>query len=207
MSSRKPRSNRRLTPVEKIDLSVAHTLAVDEERPAGKALARFAELGDQPPLALLSLGVAAVGTLRKDEKLARTGLRMLAALALTTMAKRLGKGSIDRTRPDEALENGRYCLEEGDSHDSQLRSMPSGHSAGATAVALAAARDYPNLAAAAAGLGGSILLAQLPTKNHFLSDVVAGAAIGALAAVIADALIPRFEEIRPEPAPPRLALP
>ena len=207
MPSRKPRSHRRLTSIEKIDLSVARTLALDEERPAGKVLARFAELGDQPPLALLSLAVAAAGTLRKDEKLARTGLRMLAALSITTMAKRIGKGSIDRTRPEEALENGRYCLEEGDSHASQLRSMPSGHSAGATAVAFAAARDYPKLAAPAAGLGGAILLAQLPTKNHFLSDVVAGAAIGVLAGVIANALIPPFKKIRLQPAPLRPAQP
>ena len=202
MVSSKVRARRRLTRIEKVDLAVARKLALDEDGRPGKALAAFAELGDQPPLALLSLGVAAVGALRRDARLARTGLRMLAAHSLTTMAKRLGKGTIDRTRPEEALENGRYRLEEGDSDDGELRSMPSGHSAGVTAVAIAASRDYPGLAAPAAGLGGAIMLAQLPSKNHFLSDVVAGAAIGVLAAFIADALIPRLEEIRPQPAPP-----
>ena len=166
-------------------------------------MARFADLGDQPPLVLLSAGVTLLGAVRRDERLARTGLRMLAAHSLTTMAKRLGKGSIDRTRPDEALRNGHYRLEEGDSHERRLRSMPSGHSAGSTAVAIAATRDYPEMAGLAAGLGGAVMAAQLPSKDHFLSDVLAGAAIGFMSALAAQKLIQPLREIRPERARPR----
>lgn len=203
MSSRKPRASRRLTPVEKVDLAVAGKLALDKRGRVGKAVAHFAELGDQPPLVLLSAGVAFGGLLRKDEMLARTGLRMLAAHALTTMAKRLGKGTIDRTRPGEALRNGHYRLEEGDSDEGRLRSMPSGHSAGVTAVMLAGTRDYPQLTLPAVAAGGAVMMAQLPSKNHFLSDVLAGAFIGLLSATIARELIPSYDELRPEPAQPR----
>src|SRR5688500_5032220 len=68
MSKRKkPRVSRRLTSIEQADLFVAETVALDKRSRAGKAVARFAELGDQPPLVILSLGVAAVGALRRDE--------------------------------------------------------------------------------------------------------------------------------------------
>ena len=203
MASPKPRASRRLTLIEKVDLSVAGAVALDKRGRAGRAAARFAELGDQPPMVLLSLGVTAAGALRRDERLARSGLRMLAAHSISTIAKLLGKGLVDRTRPEQALRNGRYRLEEGDSSDGQLRSMPSGHSAGTTAVAFAATRDYRQLTGPAAALGGAVMLAQLPSKNHFLSDVLAGAAIGLLAAVIARALIPPFDEVRQESARPR----
>lgn len=203
MSSRKLSARRRLTPVEKVDLSVARMAALDKRSRAGRNVARFAELGDQPPMILLSTGVIAAGALARNEKLARTGLRMLAAHSLTTMAKLLGKGLIDRTRPEETLRNGNYRLEEGTSRDGRLRSMPSGHSAGVTGVALAATRDYPTLAIPAASAGGAIMLAQLPSKNHFLSDIIVGATIGFLSAAIATAVIPRLERIRPEPDQPR----
>lgn len=204
---RKPRSKRRLTPIEEVDLFVARTVALDKRGKPAKGLAAFAELGDQPPLVLLSLGVAATGAVTRNEKLARTGLRMLAAHSLTTVAKLIGKGLIDRTRPEDALRNGRYRLQEGDSHEGRLRSMPSGHSAGVTAAVLAATHDYPEVAGPAAATGGAIMLAQLPAKNHFLSDVAAGAAIGLASAWIAQKLIPAFDEIRPEPALPRSTRP
>lgn len=201
MSKRKSTSRRNLTPVEQLDLKIARTLALDKRKAPGKQVARFAELGDQPPLVLLSLGVTAVGALRHDERLARTGLRMLAAHALTTIGKLVGKGVVNRTRPAETLRNGRYRLEEGASKDGQLRSMPSGHSAGVTALAVALAPDYPRQAAPAAAAAGAVMVAQLPSKNHFLTDIAAGAAIGVLAGGIARLLIPPQDQVR-LPAPP-----
>lgn len=202
MYSRKPRARRRLTPVEKVDLFVARKVAVDKRRRSGKLLARFAELGDQPPVTLLSIGLAGIGALRKDERLARTGLRMLVSHCLAIIAKQLGKGSVDRTRPAVAFEQGRYRLQEGDSENSDLRSMPSGHSAGVAAVAYAATSDYPRLAVPVAMAGGAVMLAQLPSKNHFLSDVLAGAAIGLITGLAARKLVPPFEAIKPEPGLP-----
>ena len=179
-------------------MAVAREVALDKRSKAGKRLARFAEVGDQPPLIAHFLAVTATGALRRDEKLARTGLRMLAAHSLTTMAKLLGKDLIDRTRPAEALRNGRYRLEKGDSRDGQLRSLPSGHSAGVTAVAMAASRDYPKVRSPSAAAGTAVMLAQLPAKNHFLSDIAAGAAIGLLSGLLAELLIPRTERMKPD---------
>lgn len=190
MSKRKTKSPKKLEPFEKVDIAVARAAALDDEKLAGKLVAGFANLGDQPPLVLLSTGVVAVGAYRRDERLARTGLRMLAAHSLAVAAKLLGKGAIDRTRPDDALEKGHYKLEEGDSKDGELRSMPSGHSAGVTAVAMAATLDYPRFAVPAAAGAGALMMALLPSQKHFLSDVAVGAALGVAAGAISRLLIP-----------------
>ena len=201
MPKREPAKRRKLTPIETLDIEVARGVALDQRKASGKQLSLFAELGDQPPLVLLSLGVAAMGAVRRDERLARTGLRMLAAHALTTVGKLIGKGLIDRTRPAEALGKGRYRLERGGSKQGRLRSMPSGHSGGVTALAVALAPDYPRQAVPAAAAAGAVMLAQLPSKNHFLSDVAAGAAIGLLAGGIARWLIPPQDQLRPPARP------
>lgn len=200
MSEQKSAKRRSLTSLEQVDIKVARAVALDQDKAPGKQVAKFAELGDQPPLVLLSLAVAGLGAARGDERLARTGLRMLAAHALTTIGKTIGKGLVDRSRPEEALGDGRYQMEKGESEEGRLRSMPSGHSAGVTAIAAALAPDFPRAAVPAAAAAGGIMLAQLPSKNHFVTDLVAGAAIGLLAGGIAYLLIPPQDEISsPEP--------
>ncbi len=190
---------RRPSPIERLDLKVARAAALDRTTPSGRWVRRFAELGDQPPLLALCGAVVAAGVMRRDERLARTGLRMLAAHSLATMAKLLGKNSIDRTRPG-ALKEKKYRLEEGDSHDGRLRSMPSGHSAGMAAVAGAIAADYPRALVPAAAISIAVMGAQLPSRNHFLTDVVAGAAVGLAATVAARLLVPAQDRLeQPQP--------
>lgn len=194
----KPKS-RRPSSIERLDLKVSRAAALDREMPPGRWMRRFAELGDQPPLLALCGAVVAAGVVRRDERLARTGLRMLAAHSLATMAKTLGKNSIDRTRPG-ALKDKQYRLEEGDSRDGRLRSMPSGHSAGSVAVAGAIAADYPRTLGPVAAISTAVMAAQLPSRNHFLSDVIAGAAIGLAATAAARLLVPvrdRHEQSQP----------
>ena len=188
---------RKLHPVERLDLDLARVSALPEGSDAQGIAKGIAGLGDQPPL-ILACGVTiAVGTLARDERLARTGLRMLAAHAFSIMAKLMVKGVVDRTRPDEALKRGRYKLEEGGSESGELRSMPSGHSAGTVAVAMAAAVDYPAARPALATGAATIVGAQLPSRNHFLSDTVAGSMIGLGAAALAAWLIPAERKVRP----------
>lgn len=114
---------------------------------------------------------------------------MLAAHSVATGIKSFIKHRVDRTRPGDAMNNARYSLEEGDSHEGRLSSMPSGHSAGIAAVATAFARDYPAAAPVAGVAGASVILAQLPAKNHFMSDLVVGTAIGVAAEVAVSALM------------------
>ena len=171
-------AHRRLHKIEKADLEIADEVAVEKQKPAGRLLAKFAELGDQPPLIALSAGVFAYGLVAGNRKLARTGLRMLAAHAVATAIKGVVKDRIDRTRPGPALGNSDYKLERGHSKDGALRSMPSGHSAGLAAVARAATREYPQLAVPAGAAAAAVAAAQLPSGNHFATDVAAGIGIG-----------------------------
>lgn len=181
--------SRKLHPVEKADLKIARKVGLDQRSAPGRRVAHFAELGDQPPMVALSLSVAGIGALRRDERMARTGLRMLTAHALSTMAKLLVKDLVDRTRPG-ALNEKPYRLEEGHSRDGRMRSMPSGHTAGAIAVGTSIGDDYPRTQAAAVLVSSAIAAAQPPSRNHYLSDIVVGGAIGLAAAGSARLLIP-----------------
>lgn len=131
----------------------------------------------------------AAGLAGGHRKLARTGLRMALAHSLATMGKAFVKDSVDRTRPGAAL-NHVYRMGKGDSRAHDLQSMPSGHSAGVVAVAGAALADFPGTAGPVVAASTTVLAAQLPSRNHFLSDVAAGSAIGLVAAGIACWLLP-----------------
>ena len=174
----KPGANRKLNKIEKADLKIADSVAIDGKGAAGRLLSKFADLGDQPPLIAISAGVFAYGLVSGNRKLTRTGLRMFAAHSVATAIKGFAKDEVDRTRPDEALDDAPYKLEAGHSEDGGLRSMPSGHSAGLAAVARAAGREYPEVAVPAAVAAAAIAAAQLPSRNHFASDVAVGVGIG-----------------------------
>jgi len=189
MSSARPKAKRRLHPIERADLAVARAAALDGRTTAARRIAALAELGDQPPLRALCVLAIAAGIARRDPKMVRTGLRMLAAHSVATGIKSFIKHRIDRTRPGDAMSNARYRLDQGDSHQARLSSMPSGHSAGIAAVAMAVAREYPSAAPVAGAAGASVILAQLPSKNHYLSDVIIGTIIGVAAEVAVSALM------------------
>ena len=189
MKKAKSPAKRALRKVEKVDLKVSRKVSISKERAVGRWTRRFAEFGDQPPLVALSLGVIAAGLAGGHDRLRRTGFRMLTAHSLSTIAKLAGKGSIDRTRPG-ALNEKAYRLEKGHSRDGRLRSMPSGHSAGIVAVAGAVASDYPRALVPVAAASFAVGAAQLPSRNHFLSDVVVGAGIGLVVAGLARWLVP-----------------
>ncbi|MES2903120.1 MAG: phosphatase PAP2 family protein [Pseudomonadota bacterium] len=184
---------RALEAVERTDQAVADTLALDGRTRAARRTSAFAEAGDQPPLIILSLAVVAAGLAGGNSRIRRTGMRMLTAHSLATLFKLAIKDRIDRTRPGARDEKG-YRLEKGSSRDGRLRSMPSGHSAGVAAVAGAIAVDYPGARVPVAIAASAIGAAQLPSKNHFMSDVVVGAILGLAAAGIARVMIPPIEK-------------
>lgn len=194
MAKGKSKSKRALHTVEGADLKVARKASIPEADPIGKSIRRFAYIGDQPPLVAISLGVIAAGLVGGHDRLRRIGFRMLTAHSLATIAKLAGKDRIDRTRP-AALNQKSYRLEQGTSRDGSLRSMPSGHSAGTFSVASAIAADYPATIVPLAVASAAVGAAQIPSRNHYLSDVVVGAVIGIAVAGLARLLIP------PEPAP------
>ena len=131
------------------------------------ALGHFASLGDQPPLRALCASVIAVGLIGGDGRLARSGLRMLAAHTLATLAKDLVKRRVDRTRPRSKGKPGKdHVPTAGRDTSKEETSFPSGHSAGAAGAALA--------------------LAQIPRCAHYPTDVGAGLAIGLAAEAAVD---------------------
>lgn len=175
--------------VERLDLAVVDQLEPWLRKRSVKALGAIGNVGDQPPLLALSSAVMIAGLIRGDRPLARAGGRMTLAHLLATVAKGVGKNHTDRTRPRRRLTNGRYEMHAGRSHDPELRSFPSGHTAGAVALARGVAREYPAGAAAAYAGAAAIGALQIPRRAHWPTDVIAGAIVGVAAELVVDRLV------------------
>lgn len=171
--------------IEHADQRVAKSLAAFRDTLPVRAAGQLSELADQPPLIVLSITTIAAGLFAHDRRLARAGTRMLAAHLLATAFKAVVKKSVDRTRPAVAERTG-YKRGKGRVDAGPLNSFPSGHTAGAFAVARAIGRDYPQAAAPALALATTVALVLIPRGKHYPSDVVAGVAIGLVAEAFVD---------------------
>ncbi len=181
--------------VEQADRDVTLKVAEHRDRPAVKAVGFLAEIGDQPQLVATSIGTSVIGLIARRPDMIRGGVRMLAAHAAATFVKSAIKSSIDRTRPAKAIEDGKARFEPGDSDDHEQTSFPSGHTAGAVAVARAAARDIDGAGAPAAVITGMVAAAQPINGKHYLSDLVVGAAVGWIAEALVSAVFDRVAPI------------
>jgi membrane-associated phospholipid phosphatase len=170
--------------IETIDLEAAEAVRELGAHPVAKGVTLVAELADQPPMIAISAATLIAGVWRRDDRMTRAGGRMLAAHLLATTMKAVVKRAVDRTRPAVAAERG-YRRGRGRDNSGPLNSFPSGHTAGALAVARAASRDYPDTTLPGAAFVATVALAQTPGGKHYPSDVAAGAVIG----VIAEALV------------------
>jgi len=139
----------------------------------------FGQAGDQLQLRTLIGGLFALGLVRGEHRLLYAAARMLVAHELATVAKRAVKDRVDRRRPRNAAKGKAVRPRKGRSKAKACNSFPSGHSAGAMAVACAFAAAYPEHRRAALTAAGAVSLAQVPTAAHYPSDVAAGMAIGA----------------------------
>jgi len=156
------------------------------ETPPVKLLSFLSEAGDQPPMLSLSGGVLALGVVRGDRRMMRAGGRMVASHLLATWIKNIVKHRVDRTRPFAAREKKDYKPKRGGDTSKEETSFPSGHSAGALAVAQAVAREYPEHRGKALAGAGLIAAAQIPRCAHYPSDVGAGLAIGWISELVLD---------------------
>ncbi len=116
---------------------------------------------------------------------------MLASHLLSTVVKSAIKARVVRTRPHLVVEGANYAMHAGEKDTHPLNSFPSGHTAGAVAVARAIARGHPDRAAAAYALATGAAVIQIPRCAHYPSDVAAGAAVG----LAAEAVVHAAEEI------------
>jgi membrane-associated phospholipid phosphatase len=167
---------------------------------AATAVEWFGKLGDQPELRTLSGMVIAGGVLGGNRRLLRAGIRMLSAHELATLGKDLIKEQFDRTRPHSAKSRREQAVKTGTRTDKTHTSFPSGHSAGAAAVARSFSRDYPEYQVPALAAAAVVAAMQVPRLNHYPTDVVAGMLLGVASEVAAN-LVVGDDEIRPAARP------
>ena len=179
--STKSRARRKPSDPEKADIAVARSAAPLRRHKAVKVLGWVSDIADQPPLITLCAATFAAGLILRDGRMARAGGRMLAAELLATKLKSLIKDRIDRTRPHVVANGGRYRAHKGNDQDGAMSSFPSGHTAGAVAVARAYAREYPEHARAAYAGAAAVGAIQIPRSKHYPADVGAGAIVGMVA--------------------------
>lgn len=163
----------------KAELAVTDALGKHRKRLPVRLLSKVSELGDQPQLRMIAGGTALAGLLLGNSRLLRAGLRMLAAHEAATFVKNVVKTRVDRTRPRAAEDHRQAKPRPGNRTAKKHTSFPSGHTAGAVAVALAYSREFPEHRGAALGVAGVVAVAQIPRCAHYPTDVAAGALIGA----------------------------
>ena len=178
IDSLSPEAPDTLIAIEQADLALAGKAGKLRKHPVVEALGTVSEMADQPPLIALSVATAITGLVLRRPTIAVAGLRMLSAHVLATAIKTRVKRTVDRTRPYVLTEEGDYAIERGGSHDPRLNSFPSGHTAGAVAVAEAVARTFPKGGWLARSWAVAIAAIQIPRCAHYPSDIAAGAAIG-----------------------------
>jgi hypothetical protein len=169
------------TGLKRLDLEFGAWAARAGRKPPMRYLARLSELADEPPLLALSAITIGAGALRHDRKVIDTGKRMLIAFAAAVAAKSTLKASVDRTRPNRLVDDQthRAALRPPKANkNDDLNSFPSGHTAGAVAIARAVGHNYPRLehplTVAALALG----LLKVFRGDHYPSDVLAGFTVG-----------------------------
>lgn len=172
------------TKVEKADIVTARKAARARDSLAVRTMGWLSEAADQPQLISVCSATALIGMARRDRRLFATGMRMLAAELAATAIKGAVKRRIDRTRPRVDEDGGRYRMESGDGDDdSDTNSFPSGHTAGAVAVARVVARGYPRYGPAAYCVAAGVAAIQVPRCQHYPSDLAAGVIVGLAADV------------------------
>lgn len=177
---------------EKIDVEIIEKMRPVLQKPAVRKVGKLGDLGDEPPLLAISAALLIGGTLTRKPALQRAAIRMTLAHLVAIGFKEWGKNNVDRTRPDEQLKTGTYYMSAGHSRDADLRSFPSGHTAGALAVARAFSREYPAYTKPVLAAAAMIGALQVPRRAHYPGDVLAGAVAGAIAEKIASFVIDRL---------------
>lgn len=190
---------------EQTDVAVAMAAAPARGTLLVRGIGLLSEAADQPPLISACAAVAAAGLLARNPRLARAGTRMLLAELLATQIKGMIKARIDRTRPKVVAEGRDYRAEPGNDESHELNSFPSGHTAGAVAVARAFARIYPDRAGTAYALAATVGIVQVPRSKHYPSDVAAGAVIGVVSELAIDRALGVGRHLWAAVAPPPVA--
>ena len=112
------------------------------------------------------------------------GLAMLIANVLSHLAVQVLKRVVQRPRPCGGGGQTLALIAIPDPF-----SFPSGHAAAATALAVTASVAHPGLAPLALPVAAAVVASRVLLRVHHLTDVVAGAALGAAGAILAARLV------------------
>ena len=143
---------------------------------------------NETPLTLAALATYGVGRLAGSATTADVGLHTLEALVLTTTVSQAVRGVVGRTRPRVSLEDP-YRFKPGTGFSGfETRSFPSLHTAAAFATATALVAEIRLRNPAAVKVAAPLLytaasvpgLTRVYLDQHWASDIVAGAFVGAL---------------------------
>lgn len=137
-------------------------------------------LGELPTLLGSASVVYAIGRIKDQPKVSHLGMDLIEALAMSEALTQTLKYTTRRERPDGSSKN----------------SFPSGHAADTFAFATALERHLNWRWSVPAYIFSSyVAISRLPANRHWLSDAVAGAAVG----IIAGRTVTSHESERPYP--------
>jgi membrane-associated phospholipid phosphatase len=190
MSRQKDEAVQPLEALVTLDGAVSQALAPHKDRAPMRALGWIGKQGDQPQMIALSGLTLAAGLFRGNKRVIEAGGRMLAAHLLATGIKHVVKRRVDRRRPSP--EAGGAKPRPGRRSAKEWTSFPSGHTAGAVAVAQGFARAFPEHRGKATSAAAVVALAQVCKQAHYVSDVAAGVLIGLASEAAVDRLARRF---------------
>lgn len=148
------------------------------------AARRLSALGEGVYWMILVFAIGVTGVVRKRPAVAVWAGRTVLAIAAAGIAANLLKVVAGRARP-RALDSGVWgfhFLEFG----YRFNSFPSGHAAIAAAVAASICLTRPAAWPLAAGLWVALAGGRVLTGSHFVSDVLAGGAVGIALMVLVD---------------------
>ena len=182
MAKKQKIAEQKIKPVDALvalDGSLAEAMAPHGDRPVVKAIGFIGKQGDQPQMIALSSLVLAAGVFRGNKRVIEAGGRMLASHLLATATKHVIKRRVDRHRPPRSEAEPVIAKPRlGHNSAKAWTSFPSGHTAGAVAVAQGFARAFPEHRGKAVAGAALVSFAQVCKQAHYLTDIAAGIAIG-----------------------------
>jgi membrane-associated phospholipid phosphatase len=134
---------------------------------------RISNIGSIYGLSAITGAFYFAGRAKHDARARETGLLSAEAMINSIIVEGALKGITQRARPLDGVERSEFF--DGGS------SFPSGHSTQAWAVAAVIASEYkhrPAVQIAAYGIASAISVARFTEHKHYISDVVAGSALG-----------------------------
>lgn len=187
VAARKKKRDDAAEPLLAMDRKVRDAMLPYRQTPVVEAIGTASAIGDQTQLRLIAAGTVLLGLLRRDSRMAAAGVRMALAHELATFAKGVIKENVVRGRPRSHRKSAAKAKAGRDLRP-EKSSFPSGHSAGAFAVASAVGGAYPAQAGKAQAGAAAVALGRIPGCAHYPTDIAAGAAIGLASGGIVNAL-------------------